>query len=218
MKGSCLIFSFLIIILSAKAQYSYGGEFSFMHFFGPTKLKHFGLGLNGEYQINEWTGVTASTNYFLPQVFNGKLLITGVTPDVDPYLSVISVESRVGFTHLGIGGKRYFLGRYVLDEHKPFGMYGTVGFGLLFGAIRSQVPQYDKTLYSSPINDEEKNVFINWMAGAGIGAEFLLGKNYLYVSVLGRATIDQANPLLIKTNIPVFLNYNLGMRVPFSPK
>jgi hypothetical protein len=214
-----LLFSLLMLSFTlGKAQWSYGGEFSFVHFSGSTGLKHFGAGVKGEYEINEWTGIYGTLSYFLPQSYQANILIVAESPAIVPYTKNLPVDSRISFTHLGFGGKRYFIGRYEGDASQKFGLYGSAGFGLLFGARASDIPSFDNSAYSSPIDDEVKGVFINWIAGLGVGAELLVGKTYLYLSAMSRYTIDQANQKKIKTNVPFMFNYNFGMRIPFVAK
>jgi hypothetical protein len=215
-----VIFFFILIIgfIPCNAQWSYGGEFSFIHFSGNTGLKHFGAGARGEYEINEWTGLNAALSFFLPQSYEAEVLVFANSPRVEPYSKNLPVDSRISYTKIGIGGKRYFIGRYEGDDNQRFGFYGSGGFGLMFGARNSDIPSFDQSVYWSPIDDEQKGVFINWIAGLGMGAEYLVGKTYLYVSVMSRYTFDQANQQLIKTTTPFTFNYNFGMRIPFVPK
>ncbi|MFT6745898.1 MAG: hypothetical protein ACJAZ2_000236 [Glaciecola sp.] len=213
-----LIFLALLIFTPSRAQWSYAGEFEFIHFSGTTGLQHFGAGLRGEYEINEWTGIYGAVSYFLPQSYEATTLIVANSPATVPYTKIVPVSSRISFTRLGIGGKRYFIGRYEGDDLQKIGFYGSGGFGLMFGARTSDIPNFDDQTYWSPIVDEEKGVFVNWIAGLGAGCEYLVGKTYLYLSVMSRYTIDQANQKLIKTEVPFTFNYNFGMRIPFVGK
>jgi len=208
----------MLLFAPGKAQWSYGGEFSYIHFSGKTGLKHFGAGGRGEYEVNEKTGVFGAISFFLPQSYEASVLIVAESTTIDPYTKLLPVDSRISYTRLGVGGKRYFLGRYEGDDHQKLGLYGSAGFGLFFGARTSDIPSFDNSVYWSPIEDEGKAVFINWVAGLGMGAEYLVGKTYLYLSVMSRYTIDQANQKKIKTITPFIFNYNFGMRIPFVAK
>lgn len=208
----------LVFITPCTAQWSYGGEFSFVHFSGTTELKHFGGGISADYEINERTGIYGSMGFFLPQNYEANVTLFAISANTIPYALVVPLDSRISFTRLGIAGKRYFIGRYDGDENERFGFYGTGGFGILFGARTSNIPGYEENLYTSPIQDEKTAVFVNWIAGLGIGAEYLLGKTYLYLSFISRYTFDEANQTLIKTNIPFMFDYNFGMRIPLVSK
>jgi hypothetical protein len=208
----------LVFLTPCTAQWSYGGQFSFVHFSGPTGLKHFGGGISGDYEINERTGVYGGVDFFLPQSYEANTTLTANYGNTVPFILVVPVDSRVSFTRIGIAAKRYFVGRYEGDEHQRLGFYGTGGFGILIGARTSNIPSYDKTVYSSPITDEKTQTFINWIAGLGVGTEYLLGKTYLCLSIISRYTFDQANQALIKTTIPFMFDYNFGMRIPLVPK
>lgn len=217
MRGFLILVA-VIVFVPCKAQWSYGGEFSFVHFSGNTGLKHFGAGARGDYEVNDWTGVGATLAFFLPQSYDANTLLVANSGNTVPFTKEIPVDSRISFTRLGIDGRRYFIGRYEGDENSRFGFYGSAGFGLFFGARTSDIPNFDDGVYWSPIADEERGVFINWVAGLGVGAEYLVGKTYLYLSAMSRYTIDQANQKLIKTELPFIFNYNFGMRIPFVPK
>lgn len=202
--------------IEANAKKYYGGEFSFAQFFGPTGLKNFGAGIYGEYAALEKIGIKFSTHFYLPENYEATTEVQARLVSTDPYSIEIPVESRTSFTNINLGAKRYLVGRYVLDDYDRWGLYVQGDFGLLLGHMTSTVPRYDTTLYDTPIPNDVRQTFINWTTGAGLGADVLVGKSYLFVSAMCRMTIDQANQIAIRTELPVFMMYNFGIRIPYG--
>lgn len=220
-KQNLTIWALLLLSVSTvslSAKWSYGGEFSFIHFTGESSLRHFGAGIFGEYGMNDLTTLRGSAGYFFPHSYQASVLAFAKSSSTIPYTKEVLVDSRITFTNLAMDCKRYFIGRHEGDENDRFGFFGFAGSGLMIGSRESDIPSFEQSLYTVPIQDEKKGSFINWIVSAGFGAEYLLGSTYLYASFRCSYAFDKANQQYIKTDAPLGFNYNFGMRIPFLIK
>ena len=211
-----LICLMCIIPVICGAQFSINGQGSFIHFSGGTGLKHFGAGLRLEYTSTEWVGAYGGVNFYLSENYQAEVKAYALSGNTDPQEIEIPTDSEVSFTDVFIGGKVYFLNRYEMDDHKPWGLYLLVEGGLLFGSATSNIPVYDEELYWSPVDDEVAGTFVNYVAGLGLGLEYFMGKSNIYFDFKSRATVDEANRQLVRTPVPFGFSYNVGFRYPFD--
>ena len=211
-----LFFIVLLIPFAGESQFSINGQASFTHFTGGSGLKHFGAGFRLEYTSTEWVGAYGGVNFYLSENYQANVKAYALSGSTDPQELDIPTDSEVRFTDVHIGGKVYFLNRYEMDDHKPWGLYLLVEGGLMFGSTTSNIPVYDEELYWSPIDDEVAGTFVNYVGGIGLGVEYFMGKTNIYFDVKSRGTIDEANRQLVRTPVPFGFNYNIGFRYPFD--
>ncbi len=218
MKKSIVI---LLLVFSTSLSYSqmhYGGQISYLSFFGGLGIKHFGAGIKGGYGINDKSGVYGALNFYVPKGYVGQVELSALTPDISPGTISGPSTSRVSFTNAHVGFKRYFLGDYEGDDNSPLGIFAMSDIGLMVGSAASNIPDFDETKYSSPVIDDVKKVFINYVWSIGFGADYLVGNVHFYADAKFGVTFDEANRFIVKTYLPSYVMYNIGVRIPLPEK
>ncbi|MGB0176330.1 MAG: hypothetical protein ACPF9D_04135 [Owenweeksia sp.] len=202
-----------ISLLSSQAysQISIGGQVSYLNLFGGSGLKNFGLGVKGDYALNDETVLSGGVNYYLPSTYSDFTYGTANSSQTSPTQIEIDVEYKVSFIHLYFGGRRYFVGDYEDD----FGFYGLAEVGLLMAPVTTTLGEYDESRYNTSIEDGAKETLINFTLNLGVGVEKELDFGYIFGDLKLNLPANQANGQYVPVEIPTSLSVNAGVRVPF---
>ncbi|MFZ6051303.1 outer membrane beta-barrel protein [Halocola ammonii] len=203
----------LLSLLSGNAysQISAGGQLSFLKFMKGSDVKHLGLGLKGEYAVDDEKVVVVGFDYYLPYTpvyeFNAHALSSETTPsNID-----VEVEGKITWFHVHAGMKYYFTGDYEDD----FNLYGFAGIGFISGTVKSEVlTEYDEDAYELRLEDEEKVSSLT--LNLGIGAEFDINFGYLFADFKFMLPPNNVNGQVVAVNIDPGLQLNAGIRIPFD--
>lgn len=214
-----LLFAVFFTSTESKAKFNIGAQGSFMHFFGDTKLHHFGGGVKLEYVYNEWASVYGMANIFQKNEYLGAVEAEARGDLTRPVLLDFMVPSEVFFTQIGVGAKVYFYGELDPVIEGGFGCYGLGEFSLMIGSSESLVepgPEYDA--YYVPVEGKVQGTFFNYTASLGLGAEKQIGRPFLFLEAKFNLKIDEANAFSVKTRIPYGMSYFVGIRFPLQPE
>ena len=118
-----------------------------------------------------------------------------------------------------IGVKKYFIGSY--DKLENFSLYGTVGFGLIFGSASNNFSTpVDTSLYFIqnnviPGTGDFKRLSLDLAAGVDFPVSYEM---FFYTEIrLHIPTTNYPNSYLLKnSNAPFLGGINLGLRVLFN--
>lgn len=131
-----ILFVAIITLLSSQAiaQFSAGGQVSYLNLFGGTGIKSLGFGLKGEYGYSDNTVITGGVNYFLGSKFSETTYGNAASNQTSPSQIEVDLEYKITFIHLYVGAKRYFVGEYEDD----FGLYGIGEAGYMVAPIGTE--------------------------------------------------------------------------------
>lgn len=207
----------LLFFGSISSQMNMSGQLSYMHFLGDTKLKHFGGGLKGEFEYNEWVGIYGGFNLYSKADYTGIVYAEAWGPGTQPEVAEIPTPSSVFFMQGFVGTRIYFHGGLEADARGGFGAYGIGELSLLFGQAKSVVSSegYD-VAYNVPITGNVKGSFINYVGSIGVGIEKPLKKIMLFADAKFNIRINEANTYTVTTIIPFGFSYFMGVRYSFA--
>lgn len=200
------------ITQNSYSQLSIGGQLSYLKLFGGTGLNGKGIGLKGDFAMNEKTIITGGFNYYKGNTYSGDVYGNALSSDISPNQILIPVEYKLSFMHIYGGVKRYFAG----DCEEDFGFYGIVEAGLLMAPMVTKVGSYDSKNYYTSVTDGEKETFSNLTINPGIGIEQNVGFGYLYADLKLNLPANNANGVEVEIQIPTSVSVNLGVRIPLS--
>ncbi|MFT6745897.1 MAG: hypothetical protein ACJAZ2_000235 [Glaciecola sp.] len=213
-----LVIIFIVVFVSnSYGKYNLSAQGSYMHFFGETKLTHFGGGLRAEYVYNEWAVAYAGANYYSKKKYTGIVEAEAIADNTRPFLVDIPVPSSIYFIQGMVGARVYFYGELNPIEKGSFGFYGIGEFSLLIGTSESEVlpgPEYN--VYNVPFKGKVKGTFYNYTGSLGSGGEKQVGRAFIYAEAKFNIKLDEANPFSVSTRIPYGMSYFLGVRIPLS--
>lgn len=124
------------------------------------------------------------------------------------------LKQEVSFHNLALDFNRYFVG----DVEESFGMYGILGAGLTLGTLTTSTSGYDKSQYTTGIQEESESVS-GFMMNLGLGGNFSLSdKVALFTEArigipLGNSYNSRGNSTI--TN-PVPFNYSVGAGIRYN--
>ena len=126
-------------------------------------------------------------------------------------------KASMGYNHLSIGWKRYFVGGSNTDYN--WNLYGYAGFGLFFGRIENtHSVAIDTSAYEVPVlagNARFKRLTLD----LGLGFEVPAGGG-VYFYMEGRAMLATteypSKYLFINNDAPYFGSVNMGVRILFE--
>lgn len=189
-----------------QSQISIGGKVNFMKFFGGLGGSS-GVGFRGEYGLDEQKVIVVGFDYYFGSVFDNAII---GEPFTGNNTIEIPVEERLKFIHIQTGSKYYLLGDYEDDMN----VYATVLAGLMLAPYSTTIGDYDKTKYYT-FYEEEKETFVNFTIGAGIGAEKKMGLGYVFADLNLILPANQAGRVSVSITIPASITFDAGARIPF---
>lgn len=162
------------------------------------------------------TGLYASFSYHSTGDFEERLQ---AQPRSFPFPPTVTFSNRgeLAYQQLSIGATRY-LRNYAFTE-EGWQLYGTAGFGLLFGRITNKFDGIDTALYEYPtLPQSGRGRFRRLTLDLAIGAEAPIGGSvYLYGEL--RTWIQASNtpsPYLHNNEVPRAALVNVGLRLLFD--
>jgi len=204
----------LVLLLSSEAysQISIGGQVSYLNLLGGSSLKNFGIGLKGDYAINDKTLVTGGASYFLGSTYSTTTYGNAYSSTTVPSRITLNVDYKVSFIQLFIGGKRYFVG----DCEDDFGFYGLGELGLVLAPISTTISDYDSDLYDAGVTEGSSETLLNFTIGFGLGIEKEFGFGYVFADLKLNLPANKVNESTVEIQIPAFMTINAGVRIPFD--
>ena len=145
--SAILLFSVLSNPLSGQVKFSLSTDISFLHNFN--KQQHFntvGQTVLGNWHLDKKNTFYSSINYFSKGKYKSNLSASAKSVSTLPQSFAVSNDAEMNLKVLSVGIKRYLLGYY--DKLEKFSLYGSAGFGLIFGSVTNNfsVP-VDTALY-----------------------------------------------------------------------
>lgn len=200
-----------ITILSSQAysQLSLGGQVSYLNLFGGTGLKSFGVGVKGDYAIDDKTVLSGGLNFYLPSTLTEGAYANAFSNQTSPSQIVIDTENKISFIHLYFGGKRYFVGDYEDD----FGFYGLAEIGILLAPTTTTLEEFDESKYYSTV-EEGRETLSNFTINFGAGVEKEIDFGYIFLDLKLNLPANQANGQAVAVEIPFSASINAGVRIP----
>lgn len=201
---------FLFLAQSSFAQFSIGGQVSFLKTFGDLSMTNFGAGIKGEWG-EEKLVYYGGLNYYLAKKFKGTTYANALSDTTEPGSILVDMTTSVSFLHIFGGAKYYFIGEATED----FGCYGLGEAGLLLAPYKVTIGSYDKTLYSA--RDEEfQETLGGFMVNFGVGAEVNLNFGYLFGDVKLNLPASGISSREETEGMPASLSINAGVRFPLN--
>lgn len=213
MKSLKLIVSVLFITLlssQAYSQLSLGGQVSYLNLFGGTGIKSFGIGIKGDYALDDRTVLTGGFNYYLPSKFSNEVYGNAYSSETSPSQIIIESENKISFMHIYFGAKRYFVGDYEDD----FGFYGLAEVGILLAPTSTTLEDFNENKYYSTVDADQRETLSNFTINFGVGVEKDIDFGYLFADLKLNLPANQANGQAVAVDIPFSASINLGVRIP----
>jgi len=197
----------LFVTNRADAQFSLGGNFSYLKFLGnEMKTSHPGIGIRGWYATDDKFTLSYSANYFLASTerFSSEYL--------DSFGNPVSyeMESKTSALQLDLRCNFYLLG----DPVDDFNFYATIGFDMLF--VNSALEYPSEVPDKGAGEPESPNGF---MVDLGIGAEKKLDFGYLFLETgisFPPFRFSSSEGAYSETDIASFFQVNAGVRIPLD--
>jgi hypothetical protein len=216
-----LIILFLGILFFTKAlaqpQFSLSTDLSLQKSFKKGQ-QYWAVGNSNilNFHLTPKDGIYAWFCYFSDGKFHNN--ITAIAKNALTSPSQINYRNsvRMRLKQISIGWKRYLKG--TPDAEKNWNLYGSAGFGLLFGRVTNiHTVNIDTALYNVPVLSGTAN-FKRLTFDLGLGIEFPLGGDFFIYSE-ARAFIPATgypSPyIFVNDNAPFVSNLSLGLRLLF---
>ena len=169
-----------------------------------------GIGLRGEYHLQDRLGIRAGFDYFFGKstdyVASGSAFSSVTSPS---YIDVNYTESY-SIINVAVGGKYYFVGDYEED----FGFYGLVDVGILLAPVKYEYEAYNASLYD--VYEGENTMLFNFSIGGGVGVEYKVGPGSVFGDVYLTVPANQVDGLVVEVQVPPAAGLSLGYRLPIN--
>lgn len=214
------IFLFFGNCVSAQVKFSLATDISLLHNFdGAQKFTVVGQTLIPQWHFDKKNTVYAWFSYHGNGKYESTLIASAKSPATQPQTISFTNQSEMRLRQLSIGIKRYLVGSF--EKLENFSLYGTAGFGLIFGSASNNFSTYiDTALYTIQNNTihgtgDFKRLTFDVAAGIDFPVSYEL---FVYTEIrMHIPTTDYpSNYLLKSSNAPFFGGINLGIRVLFS--
>jgi hypothetical protein len=203
-----LIFSAIVFgAAPINAQISIGPQLGYSYSFSG--IRNINLGIRGDYQLEDNSGIAVSLGYHLPYKFEDEISLIARS-STTPSAKVLTNDRISGIKLLA--NYKYYLGGTEYED--DFAFYALAGAGISFYTYKSTTEPFDQNLYSANGYEGDKlsESFLGFSLNAGIGAEFLLGDNPAFVELKLLLPANQANGQSIEVDIPTFFHLTAGYR------
>ncbi len=202
----------LILTLSAasEAQIRVGGGLSFIKFFGGSTYKNLGFGINGEYDLNDKTGLYVGFNYYLPNSTSGTTVVTALSSATVPSFVSVNEKTSQSLMQINLGGKKY-LGT---NMYKGFGFYAFAQLTILLNSVTTTVDDnYDKLAYAPSGTTSGSESLSSLNIGIGVGASGNVGKKIMVFGNLGlNIPANKVNGQNVEVTMPASLIIDAGVK------
>ena len=178
----------------------------------------FGQGVTIDWHFTPKDGAYALVCYYSNGNFKNSLSATAKSPATSPQQISFINRAQVRLEQISFGLKRYFKG--TSDKETGWNLYGTAGFGLIFGrAVNNYSISLDTSLYDAPKQPVNgRGHFKRLTLDVALGWEVSLGGEiYLYTE--GKLWIPTteypSKYLFINNNAPLAGMISTGLRILF---
>lgn len=218
--SAILLFSVLSNPLLGQVKFSLATDLSYLHNFDKQqRFSVFGQTLQGNWHLDKKNTFYTRVNYYAKGKYNSNLSATAKSVSTLPQSISVSNNTEMSLKIFSVGIKRYLVGYY--DKLEKFNLYGSAGFGLIFGAATNN--------FSVPVDTSIYIVQNNIASGSGnfkrltfditggweipVGYEiFLFTEARLHIP-----TSDYPSNYLLKNDHAPFTgSLNLGFRILFN--
>lgn len=216
------LFSFMLILGQATAQFSVGGGATTMMEFGNNK-PFYGLHFNMEFPRNNQVTFYGRLTYLFNQnkkEYISDLTATAIDASTDPQWVTVPMNNVSSINYFMIdGGTRYYL---INGFDEGFSVYGGTNLALIVNSVKHgyQFGEYDQSKYLLNAGDfsdaRQKGTIMRLAVGFTGGIKYTFpGKGTIYFDFNPQLTLfglpsNQNIPSSVYK--PVFFGFNLGYR------
>lgn len=206
-----IFFSLSLLSYQTYAQVSLGANASYLHVLGGSGLSAMGLGIKGDFPLNDKTVITGNVNYHFASSVDNFVYGNASSNQVSPNQIMIDAEETYTFIHANIGAKFYFAG----DYENEFGIYAFAEGGLLVVPFKYVLADYDSDNYNVLGNPEETEYLGNFTINGGLGFEKKLSFGYIFLEAKANLPAETYNSRVgyYSEVIPAALNGLVGVRI-----
>jgi hypothetical protein len=200
---------FMIGTNHLKAQITIGPQIGYSY--SLPGIQNLNLGLRGDKQIEDNTGIMVSLAYHLPYNYTSEIYLNASSSSVTQ--ARINTNERITGIKLLGNLKRYIASTEYGDD---FGLYGILGLGVsLFTQTSTLDGEFDRDVYFQPRgyeDDKLKESYLGFSMNGGIGAEFLIGDNPMFLELKLLIPASSVGNQEIDVQVPGFVHLTAGYR------
>ncbi len=193
------------------SQVSLGGQLGYA---GHPSLSigQMSFGIRGEYAFTKKNAISISFNYYKPKIGAYPASVHEIDQGFN-MMPTLQVDGEVRFSGINVNveGKRYTFGKEFGDILAP---YFICGAALNSFKYSSEITgYYDKELYQPNDQMMFNESFTGFSINLGMGVDYKLGDNMLFLDVKGLLPANKVNGQTIEVVIPFTYAIQLGYRI-----
>ena len=208
MKSLSLFVALLFAsFLSHSQTISIGAQGSYLSL-GDGLEPSIGVGLRGEYGLNEKTGVFLTANYYFGD--KEEYTTSAYNGSMSPSTIQVGTVEKYKAININLSVKRYLAG----DYESSFGGYVFGGAGYMAFPYKVEVDGYDTSYQLDDVPEDE--TFSNFTLNFGLGLDAELPFGSLFAEGQVNIPANEQNGQQVYVEIPTSVAINLGIRIPIN--